>query len=477
MLSFFRVNDPYRLIAIFIILFLIRIAFLVNPDFVFVQEIKWLLLGEKLADGNLLYKQVWDTTAPFSAFTFGVIHFLFGKSFFAYRIIALGLTFFYSLYFSRILINNNIYLEKTYVPAIIFSLLNCLFIDLFTLSPPLLGLAFILLSLDYMFKLLDKGLQDNQFYNIGFLIGIAALFYLPFASFLVFVMFTMFLYSNTSLRKYLLTVLGFLFPYLTVFIFYSMYYGLDNFFYMYIISFLTIDKFIPVGIENQALLLIVPVLLVVFAMGKLLVAPRFINYQQKTQQMMFFYLITAGLSYFLIIDIVPSHLILAIPGFTFFATHYFLLIRKKIFTEIAFLLFMGAIPFLALGIYFKLIDNNFIDYQDMLVSLKEKDKIRNKKIVVLGGDVSPYVDNSLATPYLNWNLSKNHFERLRYFEVVLDAYKNFKGEMPEYIIDQSKSAKKLFDQIPAIEKNYQKCGENIYCLKEKAIKNQQSVVR
>jgi hypothetical protein len=476
LLSFFRVNDPYRLIGVIVILFLIRFAFLINPDFIFVQEIKWLLLGEKISQGNLLYKEVWDTTAPFSALAYGFVDLLFGKSLTAYRIIALGLTFFYSLYFSRILINNNIYLEKTYVPAIVFSIFNCLFIDLFTLTTPLLGLAFILLSLDYMFKLLDKGLQDNQFYNIGFLIGIAALFYLPYATFLIFAMFTMFLYSNTSLRKYLLTVLGFLFPYLILFIFYSLYYGLDNFYYMYIISFLTIDKYIPVGIENQILLIIVPVLLVVLAMGKLLVAPRFVNYQQKTQQMMFFYLITAGLSYFLIVDINPSHLVLAIPGFTFFATHYFLLIRKKLFSELSFLIFMGAVPVLTLGISSGTIQNNWIDYKDMLVSLRNTDEINHKKIVVLGNDVSPYVDNSLATPYLNWNLSKNHFERLKYFEVVLAAYKNFKGEMPEYIIDQTKSTPKLFAQIPAIGNNYEKCGENIYCLKDKrASSNQKSL--
>jgi hypothetical protein len=50
--------------------------------------------------------------------------------------------------------------------------------------------------------------------------------------------------------------------------------------------------------------------------------------------------------------------------------------------------------------------------------------------------------------------------------------------MPDYIIDQTKSTKKLFEQIPAIKQNYEKCGENIYCLKEqKAISNQRSAAR
>jgi hypothetical protein len=466
LLSFFKVNDPYRLIGVILILFLIRIAFLINPEFVFVPEVKWLLLGEKLADGNLLYKQVWDTTAPFSALTYALIDAVFGKSFIAYRVIGFILTIFYASYFTRVLISNNVYLDKTYVPAIVFGVLCSLFFDFFTLSPPLLGLAFILLSLDYLFKLLDKGLQDNQFYNIGFLLGIAALFYLPYATYLAFVIFSMFLYSNASLRKYLLTVLGFCFPFLIVLIFYSLYYGLDSLFYMYLVSFLTIEKYIYVGIENQAILIVLPILLVVLAMGKLLVAPRFVNYQQKTQQVMFFYLVASALSYFFVIEVTPMHLVLALPGLTFFASHYFLLIKRKLFAEISFTLFMLAIPVINLGMYYKLIDSPLIDFENILVSLDKKDDISNQKIVVFGNDLSPYVDNSLATPYLNWNLSKNHFGRLKYYEIVLATNRNFKSDLPEIIIDETNSSRNLFAQIPSIAKKYEKCDGNRYCLKK-----------
>lgn len=464
MLSFFRINDPLRLIGVFIILLLIRISFFTNAELIMIPEIKWMLLGEKIANGDLLYKKVWDTTAPLSALFYAFVHFLFGKSVIAYRIISALLVLFYAYYYSKILIKNNVYFEKTYVPGVVLAILCCIFFDFFTLTPPLLGLGFILISLDYLFKLLEKGLYDNQYYNVGFLIGLSALFYLPYAIFMLFVMVGMFFYSSTSLRKYLLTILGFSFPFLIVFIFYSLYYGLEELYYMYLISFLTIEKTIYIGIKDQMIVMLIPVLFLVLAMGKIFVAPRFSNYQQKTQQLMFLYLIASVLSYVFIVEFSPYHLILSLPGFTFFITHYFLLIRKKLLSELAFVLFILSIPILNLGIFYGVFGKNYFGMNALIA--KEASTFSNKKILVLGEDLSVYRDNNLATPYLNWNLAKNHFDNLEFYEVLIAAYDNFENDLPEVIIDKSKSIKPFFDKAPLLSKQYENCGESTYCLKK-----------
>ncbi len=85
MLTFFRVNDPYRIIGIFVLLLLLRLPYWISGDHLTLPELNWMLLGERLAEGNRLYSGVWDNTGPLSAGVYLMIEWIFDRSQWVYR--------------------------------------------------------------------------------------------------------------------------------------------------------------------------------------------------------------------------------------------------------------------------------------------------------------------------------------------------------------------------------------------------------
>jgi hypothetical protein len=69
-LRFFRLNDPYRLLALLLILSLFSLPLLIDPAMATIQELKSFLIGEALNSGKSLYVQLVDDTAPFTAWIF-----------------------------------------------------------------------------------------------------------------------------------------------------------------------------------------------------------------------------------------------------------------------------------------------------------------------------------------------------------------------------------------------------------------------
>ena len=69
-LSFFRINDPYRLLGLLIILILIGVSAFLFPNEMLLNELKSMVLGEAIADGKLMYIQVFDDTPPLSSALF-----------------------------------------------------------------------------------------------------------------------------------------------------------------------------------------------------------------------------------------------------------------------------------------------------------------------------------------------------------------------------------------------------------------------
>jgi hypothetical protein len=91
---------------------------------------------------------------------------------------------------------------------------------------------------------------------------------------------------------------------------------------------------------------------------------------------------------------------------------------------------------------------------------------KNQKIVVLGRAPAYYVGNSLATPYLNYNLSKRDLNELDYYSSVLRIYENFSKEMPDVIVKAPKDATldSLFVRMPLLARHYQVSAQdtNVY---------------
>ena len=67
----------------------IRLPFLLNEGLLQAAELKWLLLGQKMGEGNLLYADIWDNTAPLAAGVYWLLDVLFGRSAMAHHVVSL----------------------------------------------------------------------------------------------------------------------------------------------------------------------------------------------------------------------------------------------------------------------------------------------------------------------------------------------------------------------------------------------------
>jgi uncharacterized metal-binding protein YceD (DUF177 family) len=65
-----------------------------------------------------------------------------------------------------------------------------------------------------------------------------------------------------------------------------------------------------------------------------------------------------------------------------------------------------------------------------------------------------YKDNHLATPFFNWELSKEIFEHPEYYENVVTVYNGFKLDLPETVIDPTNLFKPFLEKIPELKKVY-----------------------
>jgi len=128
LLRFFRINDPYRLLGLLVLLVLFGLPFFIDPATVTIQELKSFVLGEAIGEGKIMYSQIIDSTAPMTSGIFGVIELTFGRSLFARHLLALFFIFYQASFFAILLINNKAYNDNTYVPALIFGLLCFFFV-------------------------------------------------------------------------------------------------------------------------------------------------------------------------------------------------------------------------------------------------------------------------------------------------------------------------------------------------------------
>ena len=100
MLSFFKVNAVYQIFSLLILLILIRIpVYLVGlPQLI--PELQWMLVGEQINKGFMLYADIWDNTAPLSALVYAGLDGLFGRSQTVYQMAALTVASFQVIYFN-----------------------------------------------------------------------------------------------------------------------------------------------------------------------------------------------------------------------------------------------------------------------------------------------------------------------------------------------------------------------------------------
>ncbi|MFA7473871.1 MAG: hypothetical protein WCY86_13270 [Spirosomataceae bacterium] len=430
-----------------------------------IAELNWMLTGEQMGKGFMLYRDIWQNISVLSAVVYWGVDFLFGRSQSAYFLVASGVGLFQVLYFNFLCNSRNFFPEATAIPGLIYAVLLNLSYDMFTLSPILMATTFLLLACGVLARMIERPEVNDEIFEAGIYIGLATLFYLPTAVFYVWAFVAMIFYSGARFRHHMIGLFGSIFPLLIVVLIYFFNNALDS---LGRSLFTNLIQLSSVGVEDLLSFLFYwgfSLGLAIAGFVRMFGFNRFTYYQTRIQQVMAFWFFFSAFTIPFIGDFKPMDFILFTPAVAYFVSWLFLSFRRQ-----------GAAEglFLAYGLYsgFVLSTEVFrpfpgFDLGNMQQRIAKAAilpvEINGKKIVVLGEDEGEYLNNFAATPYLNWRLSSYDFESLDSFENVINIYKNFEKDPPEYVIDKEGIMPRLLERIPEMKEKYKPTvWKNIY---------------
>lgn len=428
-------------------------------------ELIWMMIGERMSEGFSMYIDIIDDTGPLSATVYWLIHLLFGKNIFAYKLFGGLVILFQITYINGLFIRYKSFDENTYIPALVLVVLFHFSFDILTLSPALMGSTFIVLALGQLFSqtVLQKDTSDSILL-VGIFGGIGACFHFPLVIFLPFLIVAGVAVSGFNFNQLLLALLGYFLPIVGCGLYYFWIDGLQEFIIQYILTTRVIDVYYHVQFLDLMLLLIAPFCFAVVGYFIGTIYKLISVNQQKQKQLIILFLLFALLTIFLTNRRTPYQFVILLPGLTYFITQIFIYLQRGFLLKLFSTAFLISIPFIGFSwAYYQIVSGKIESYS---VTFSEKhQETAGKSILVLGNDLGYYQGAYLATPYLNYNISKEILLDYNSFGKMADVYQDFLKEKPEMIIDADGVFEQLLEKIPLLKDSYLKKSEGIYVLK------------
>jgi hypothetical protein len=455
-LRFFRINDPYRLLGVLLMLILFSLPYFIDPIPVSLQELKNIILGETL-HGKLMYSDVYDQTPPAATVVHGMLDSAFGRSMPARHVIAIVLLFFQASFLAMLLINNKAHNESSYLPAFIFSILSLFSVDMISLSPELMASTVLLLALNNLFKEIEFTRQHDEFiFTLGVYLGLATL--LVFSTYVFFLgtIVILVLSTRVNLRRLLLLFFGFLLPHglLLAFYFYKGETGLlwQNFY---------LPNLVParqhlMSLTGSFVLFALPLGYFILSLITIGRDVRLTKYQSQLVQVMFLWLMVAVIYFFLTPERTPHSLVFVLPPLAFLISHYFLHIRRKWLAELLLWIFIFGVS--TTGLLARYNKLEYVQYENLFPKTENVYPLQGQRILILGENPALFLKNGPATGFINWQLAKGIFEHPEYFEHDIIILKSFEHDMPQLIVDERNLMKEVFKRIPELRLRYKREG-------------------
>jgi hypothetical protein len=454
LLQYFRINDPYRFIGLLVILVLLYLPFFIDLPGVTLYELKSMLVGQKVSSGFPLYTQVIDSSGPLASWIYASADTIFGNSVLGRRIFSFFILFAVTAMLGIIFIDKKVFPESSFIPPLIFGILCGFSFDNFSLSADLFGIMFLLLALNSLFREIESREQNfDRVLKTGVFIGIATLFNFSFIVYVVAALIILVLFTRTSGRKIILMITGFLLPHLLLAAIYNYNGDFEPLWRFYYAPNLGFDKTTYVGTGVILILLSIPLGFFIASLVVLNSESRFTKYQSQVLQAMFFWTVFSILQAYYSDDFRPQSFLTTAIGLSFFIAHFFSIIIRRRFAELSFWIFLaGVVTFGYLTRYEVVRPHAY----DALVTKDNPAPERGTKIVVLGSDVAAYRGNRMATPFLNWQLSKEIFDNPDYYENVIWVRNGFTNDAPDVVVDPQNRLAPFLDRIPELRKKYQR---------------------
>ena len=409
-----------------------------------------------------MYSEIWDNTAPLSALVYAGLDGVFGRSQTVYQIAALTVASFQVIYFNVMINNRDILTKRNYIPGLIYLLFLNFSFDCCTLSPVLMATTFVLMSFGTMVRQINRLQSTDEVFEIGFLIGLASLFYPPACIFILWAIASMVFFSGATLRQHSLSIFGFLFPLLLTALFFYLDGTYSAFYRNFVSSVFQIRQYNLNDFKSLLVTLLIPFGLGILGFLRLVNTFGFNNFQVRCQQVMMLWAIAGVVSIGLMPFLAPMQFIIFVPALAFFTINFFNSFKKQWLAELIFLGVFGSILLIHYQAVYATGSEGFVQLKNLKLRVNQDVKIKNKRVLVLGDGIEEYKNNYVATPYLNWNLAKYELENLDNYDNVISILRNFEKDLPDIIIDKVNLAPKLFKRIPALERRYKLVEKGVY---------------
>lgn len=424
-------------------------------------QLIWMVLGERLRDGNLLYLDVIDDTGPLSAVFFTLVDILFGRNKLVYELLGRGLIIFQIIFWGAILSRYRMYEENTYLPAVIMLALFHTSFDLLTLTPNLLGSTFLILSLGLLFSqtLLQQETNESTLL-IGVYAGLAAGFYPNYILFLPYMIVAGITVSGFSFRQLMLSITGYSIPILLIAVYYFWNDGLAAAFNVWPMIFKS-ENYQLQSYQSWLPLVAFPVLLGIIGYSLSILGRSSTINHQKQRQLMVIWIIFLVVEVFFVKIQAAYQLIIFFPPFTFLITQFFMFATKGIFTKISLFLLVLGLPIFAFWFGYSKVEK----HPDYFVKKSPPIEFPGS-VMILGDDLSPFLSSKMGGPFLNYKLSKLFLENDRDLPQKTELFLLLQRAPAEVVLDPNGLFEKIMKAYPALESQYSNPKSGVYLLKQ-----------
>ena len=422
----------------------------------------WMVLGERLSEGYLLYVDVIDDTGPLSAGVFTGLHLLFGRSPIAYILLGKIIVLVQIYYWNSTLIKYRVFDENTYLPAIVMAALFHFSFDLMYLSPTLLGSTFLLLAFGQLFShtVLQKESSESTLL-IGIYGGLATGFHWNFVFFLPFLILTGLAISSFTVRQLFLSIMGFLLPILLILVFYFWKDGLEHALQVWPMVF----SYPNYGYQPSLSWLAPGAFPILLALIGFAISSFFrgatINQQKQRQLIIIWLLFSAGL-FFLVKNNASYQLVVFLPAMTYFISQFFLLFNWTLLVKPAFFGLVLVLPLWTLNYW---TTRTAVDTSYFVAAIDEITLPKKTGVMVLEKDPSPYLYKTLDGPFLNYNMSMRYLKKEKTLQQKAQVFQMVRRQKPQQILDKDGLFKDLLDELPALKEFYIETSPGVYSIK------------
>lgn len=461
LIQFFKINDPLRIAYFFLIGLIIRTIAIIWVIPLLAPEFQWMLLGEKLSEGVMLYSGLEDHIPVLSGFFYWLMSELFGRSHIAHLMLSSVLVFFHAVIFNLAINKSDLFNEKTYVPGLLYMVVTAMFADFYIVSPALLGVTFMIYAFDRLFQIIKNGNNDETAFRLGANLGLSFLFYKPMLMLCGLIIFDLLLYSNTRFRRYLISVFGFVFPVALVATFFYWNGSLGSFGKFFFLKSFSIQTLYYLSVSDVISVYLIPFVLAMLGVFILFKSTRYINIQTKSHYCFFHWLVVGCVSVVFVTEFSSFSLFVIIPPLVFFITAFFTDAKRKWLSEVYFLLFLSFVLLFSYSFKSEVWSKLRIVNTEKLI-LKSNTLLTKNNVLVLSDDIFLYQNHTVATNFLNWRISANYFQHLDDYDNVSLIYSELKNDMPEIIVDPKDYCNQVFKFLPTIGNHYTKVDSSYY---------------